>query len=95
MRFANKRLQAQGWILENDNEAVASGWILEKIASGWILEKDNEAVASFSEIPRPPLRTLHHCLVKKVMYHYRFTFKEALKQVMFFKIKRNLWENVQ
>jgi len=28
------------------------------------------------------------------MYHSRATFKEALKQVMFFKIKQNLWENV-
>jgi len=27
------------------------------------------------------------------MYHYRATFKEALKEVMFFKIKQNLWEN--
>jgi len=27
------------------------------------------------------------------MYHSRATFK-ALKQVMFFKIKQNLWENV-
>jgi len=42
----------------------------------------------------PPLRDLHHCLVKKVMYHSRATFKEAVKQVMFFKIKQNLWENV-
>jgi len=28
------------------------------------------------------------------MYHSRVTFKEVLKQVMFFKIKQNLWENV-
>ena len=41
-----------------------------------------------------PLRALHHCLVKKVMYHSGATFKEALKQVMFFKINQNLWENV-
>jgi len=66
-------------------------------AQGWILGKDNEAVASgpsFSEIAFPPLRALHHCLVKKVVFHSRPTFKEALKQVMFFKIKQKLWENV-
>jgi len=28
------------------------------------------------------------------MYRSRATFKEALKQVMFFKVKQNLWENV-
>jgi len=28
------------------------------------------------------------------MYHSRAPFEEALKQVMFFKIKQNLWENV-
>jgi len=28
------------------------------------------------------------------MYRSRVTFKEALKQVMFFKIKQNLWKNV-
>ena len=32
----------------------------------------------------PALRALHHCLVKKVMYHFRATFKEALKQVLCF-----------
>jgi len=55
-------------------------------AQGWILAKD-EAVASgpsFSEIPCPPLRALHHCLVKKVMYHSRATFEEALKQAICF-----------
>jgi len=53
----------------------------------WILGKDKEAVAlgpSFSEIPCSSLRALHHCLVKKVMYHSRDTFKEALKQVICF-----------
>jgi len=40
------------------------------------------------------LRAFHHCLVKRVMHHSRATFKEALKQVMLFKIKQNLWENV-
>jgi len=38
----------------------------------------------FSEIPCPLLRDSHHCLVKKVMYHSRATFKEALKQVICF-----------
>jgi len=56
--------------------------------------KDNEAVASgplfFRDTVPPSLRALHHCLVKKVMYHSRVTFKEALKQVMFFKIEQNL-----
>jgi len=40
------------------------------------------------------MRALHHCLAKKVMNHSRATFKEALKQVMFFKIKQKLRENV-
>jgi len=60
-----ERLQAQGWIVGKDNEAVASG-------------------PSFSGILCPLLRALHHCLVKKVMYHSRATFKEVLKQVMCF-----------
>jgi len=66
-------------------------------AQEWILGKDNKSVTSslsFSEIPCPLLRALHHCLVKKVMYHSGATFKEALKQVTFFKIKQNLQENV-
>jgi len=66
-------------------------------AQGWIVGKDNEAFtsgSSFLEISYCPLRALSHCLVKKVMYHSRATFKEAQKQVMFFKIKQNLWENL-
>jgi len=31
-----------------------------------------------------PLRALHHCLVKKVMFHSKATFKEALKQAICF-----------
>jgi len=31
-----------------------------------------------------PLSALHYCLVKKVMYHSRATFKEVLKQVICF-----------
>ena len=71
-----------------------------QIASSVVdIREDNETVASgpsFSEIPFPLLRALHHHLVKKVrpMYRSGATFKEVLKQVMFFKIKQNLWENV-
>jgi len=42
----------------------------------------------------PLLGALQHCLFEKVIYHSRTTFKEALKQAMFFKIKQKLWENV-
>jgi len=37
----------------------------------------------FRDTVPPPLRALHHCLVKKVMYHSRATFK-ALKKVICF-----------
>jgi len=56
-------------------------------AQEWILGKENEAVASapfFRRYRTPLLRALHHCLVEKVMYHSRTTFKEALKQVVRF-----------
>jgi len=62
-----------------------------------ILGRDNQGVASgpfLSEILCPLLRAFHHCVVKKVVYHSRAIFKEALKQVMFFKIKQIIWENV-
>jgi len=51
------------------------------------IRKDNEALASgllFQRYRAPLLRALHHCLVKKVMYHSRATFKETLKQVICF-----------
>jgi len=53
-----------------------------------MLGKDNQEVASgpsFPEISCHLLSALHRCLVKKVMYHSRGTFKEALKQLCFSK----------
>jgi len=49
-------------------------------------KKDKEAVASGHPFQRycAPLKALHHCSVKTVMYHSRATFKEALKQVICF-----------
>jgi len=41
----------------------------------------------FQRYRDPPLKALHHWSVEKVMYHSRATLKEALKQVVFFKIK--------
>jgi len=43
-------------------------------------------------LPCTPLRALHHCLVKKVMYHSRATFKEPLKQGMFFSKQSKILE---
>ena len=63
------------------------------------IRKDNEAVASghlFQRYRAPLLRALHHCLVKKVMYHSRATFKEALKQVIYFsKLSKNYGKTCQ
>jgi len=59
----------------------------QNIRAGMDIRKDNEAVAagpSFPEISCPLSRSLHHCLVKKVMYNTRVTFKESLKQVICF-----------
>jgi len=51
-----------------------------------MLGKDNEAVASgpFFRDTVPPLEGFAPLLVKKVMYHSRATFKEALKKVICF-----------